>query len=142
MGDELLCPSARCEAGAILLGVVGSDSRVGFIRPLMTIDEQFVEAARRARAPEKRFRFAQPCVAEDCRHWHNSRCGVADAATKRKEAAARPLPACSIRPSCRWFSQSGASACAACPYVVTDVTGALVHRADAAAPIQSSHRRR
>jgi hypothetical protein len=124
-----------------LLGVVGSDSRVGFVRPLLKIDQEFVEAARRARAPEKRFRFAQPCVEHDCRHWQGGRCGVADAAVKLDAAEARPLPGCSIRPSCRWFSQGGASACAACPYVVTDITGALVHRADAVAPIQSSHGR-
>jgi hypothetical protein len=30
------------------------------------------------------------------------------------------LPECSIRAQCRWFAQSGAAACAACPEVVTD----------------------
>jgi hypothetical protein len=131
MDEELLCPSARCEEGAILLGVVGPNSRVGFIRPRITVDQDFVEAARGGRAPEKRFRFAQPCIEDGCRHWQSGRCHVADVAAAREEAVERPLPACSIRPSCRWFAQSGAAACAACPYVVTDVNGALAHRADA-----------
>jgi len=136
--EELLCPSARCEEGAILLGVVGPSGRVGFVRPLLVVDQEFVDAAHEGRTPEKRFRFAQPCIADGCRHWEDGRCGVADATAVRDEAASRPLPACSIRPNCRWFSQRGAAACAACPHVVTDVIGALSYRADPSASLQST----
>jgi hypothetical protein len=31
-----------------------------------------------------------------------------------------PLPRCSVRQSCRWFAQRGATACQACPVITTD----------------------
>ena len=124
---ELLCPSARCEPGAVLLGIVGPDNRVGYVTPRLTVDEDFVAAAQSARTPEKRLRFAQPCIESGCRHWQG-RCQVADGAVELDEAKAEasgPLPRCSIRPDCRWFAQLGARACRACPFVVTDVRDEL-----------------
>ncbi|KAB2854116.1 MAG: hypothetical protein F9K43_30195, partial [Bauldia sp.] len=56
------CPSAACEPGAILLGLVDAGDRVGYLSPPLRIDEEFVSRARRGRSPEKRFRFAAPCV--------------------------------------------------------------------------------
>lgn len=120
-GDDLLCPSAPCEPGALLLGLVGGDGRVGYLRPALEIDEDFIAKALSGRTPEKRFRFAQPCRESGCQHWGDGRCGVADAATESDEGEGA-LPACAIRPRCRWFAQSGASACRNCPTVVTDVT--------------------
>lgn len=71
--------------------------------------------------PEKRLRFAQPCIQEQCAHWHDSRCDVADAAVAQVPSAAESLPRCSIRAECRWFAQRGREACRVCPFVVTDV---------------------
>ena len=119
--EELLCPSAPGEPGALLLGLVGRDGRIGYLRPALEIDEDFVAKALAGRAPEKRFRFAQPCRESGCRHWSEGRCGVADAAARSDEDDGS-LPACAIRPRCRWFAQAGASACRSCPTVVTDVT--------------------
>lgn len=121
---ELLCPSARCEPGAILLGIVGRDGRVGYLSTQMVVDERFVENARRGRDPEKRFRFAQPCVEAPCGYWRDGRCGVVDGVVAQAEPLAAPLPRCSIRADCRWFAQRGPDACAVCPLVVTDVEGA------------------
>ena len=123
--EDRLCPSARCESGSILLGVVTQDGRVGYIRPELRIDSDFVAAARATRDPEKRFRFAQPCVESRCVHWTGARCGVIqnvlDSAEARAAAAeSRPLPRCSIRRSCRWFGEHGADACRVCPLVVTE----------------------
>lgn len=121
--DELLCPSARGEPGALLLGLVGRDGSVAYVRPALEIDEDFIGRAREGRAPEKRFRFAQPCATSGCMHWTEGRCGVADAAAGSEEAQADgQLPACDIRPRCRWYAQAGPSACRSCPTVVTDVT--------------------
>jgi hypothetical protein len=118
------CPSARCEDGAVLLGIVATDGTLAYVRPQLIIDEDFVEAARRGRTPEARFRFAQPCVEDRCGQWNGNRCGLIDrivaSSTVVMSEGQSPasLPDCSIRPSCRWFAQRGANACAVCPLVV------------------------
>jgi hypothetical protein len=123
---ERLCPSGRCEEGAMLLGIVGADGTVGYVRPPAVIDEAFVTEVKRRGDPERRFRFAQPCVEADCSQWTGSRCGVIERVLEAAvDAAAIPqscaLPACGIRPVCRWFAQEGTHACAVCPLVVTDL---------------------
>lgn len=119
--EGLLCPSARCEPDALLIGIVGPTGRVGHINPALAVDEEFVLEAHRGRAPEKRFRFAQPCTEAGCQHWTGTRCGVVDAALSRDLESAESLPRCGIRTACRWFAQSGANACRVCPLVVTDI---------------------
>jgi hypothetical protein len=109
----------------VLLGVVGSNGLVGYVRPRLEIDASFVEEAKKGRPPEKRFRFAGPCVEGRCAQWTGSRCGVIDMAVEEQEAGRVPtvegdLPKCSIRGRCRWFAQMGARACHVCPLVVTD----------------------
>jgi hypothetical protein len=127
MADEYTCPSAPCEPGATLLGLVGEDGRIGYLTPALRIDEEFVARVERGRSPRKRFRFAGPCLEGECRQWTGSRCGVVDtvfdAVEKLAPQPAREegvLPRCAIRSSCRWFAQEGAAACAACPFVITD----------------------
>jgi hypothetical protein len=134
----LLCPSARCEEGASLLGIVQGDGTVAFTPDELTIDAAFVAAARRGRKPEARFRFASPCQRRRCAQWTGERCGVVDAVLRGIADSgleiAGSLPACSIRAHCRWFRQSGAEACRACAFVVTEL-------ADAEAPAtMSTHR--
>jgi hypothetical protein len=114
------------------LGIVRADGRIAYVGPGFGIDEDFVASARSGRAPEKRFRFAQPCAETGCVHWEADRCGVIDAAVdaeiaRTPEAAVDPLPRCGIRAQCRWFGQWGARACAVCPAVVTDVSGAAAN---------------
>ncbi|MER7131435.1 hypothetical protein [Streptosporangium saharense] len=117
---EILCPSARCEKGAILVGVLDASGRLGYIRPALKIDDDFVACAAKGRVPEERFRFAQPCVESGCRNWTGERCSVIDDALEF--GAAESPPACSIRGTCRWFKQAGPSACAVCPLIVRNVT--------------------
>lgn len=122
------CPSARCEEGAILLGVVNRDGLVSFVRPQLRVDNDFVREAYQGRSPERRFRFASTCVEGACRQWTGSGCSIIDMALNEQEAGrvprlARPLPRCSIRASCRWFAQAGALACGVCPLVITDARG-------------------
>jgi len=125
---ELTCPSARCKEGAIFLGVFGQDGRLGYLTPRMTVDADFVEQVQLARAPEARFRFAQPCIEHECAHWAGSDCGlinqVINASSVRMTASQRGgvLPHCAIRTSCRWYAQTGCTACAVCPSVVYDPT--------------------
>ena len=109
----------------MLLGIVGSNGIVGYVQPAVPVDREFVEEARRRGEPERRFRFAQPCLEGGCKQWTGSRCGVIDRVLDAKPgsddvALTAGLPECSIRPNCRWFAQVGASACAVCPLVITD----------------------
>jgi hypothetical protein len=133
--ERRLCPSARCEPGATLLGVVNADGSVGYLTPAVRIDEEFVARARKGRPPERRFRFAAPCVESGCRQWTGSRCGVIDGILASPVEPAEPaahdgLPHCAIRSACRWFHQSGPEACAACPLVITD-TGTVTNGLEA-----------
>jgi hypothetical protein len=125
--SQVLCPSARCQEGAYVVGIVGPDGTVGYLSPLLQVDGNFAAAAHVGRAPEGRFRFAQPCVESGCVNWEGARCGVIDRAMVAKSQAEANLgelnsglPRCSIRRWCRWFGQAGADACVTCPLVITD----------------------
>jgi hypothetical protein len=131
---QLLCPSAKAEVGAILIGIVGADGVVGYVQPQIAVDAEFLDRAREGRQPEKRLRFAQPCVESGCGYWTGSSCGVIAEAVEHPAppVAVDHLPRCSIRKTCRWFAQTGPRACGVCPYIVTDLSddGTLVRHAD------------
>lgn len=121
--QQLLCPSSLCQEGALLLGIVDSDGRVGYISPAPAVGKEFVEKAHQGRTPEHRFRFAAPCQEAACVHWTGTRCGVIDQAksvaetTQRSVSPANSLPRCAVRSECRWFAQCGSDACFVCPSV-------------------------
>lgn len=123
------CPSGRCRENAVLLGIVSPDGKVAYITPQVLVDKPFVDRAKNGRIAEARFRFAEPCVEGGCENWVADRCGVIDRVIGSPEAASRrtepgqPLPRCSIRSSCRWYSQWHAEACAICPLVVHSPDG-------------------
>ena len=119
----LLCPSSRCNEGAVLLGIIGRDGQVGYIRPALTVTQDFVEAAQGGRRPEHRFRFAAPCEGTACVHWTGVECGIiGDALSAAKsispdQSPSEQLPNCTIRSQCRWFAQEGSQACGVCRFV-------------------------
>lgn len=123
-----LCPSSRCQEGAILLGIVLSNGSVAFAKDRIVVDGAFVQnaTAEGSRPPESRFRFGSPCAKGGCHQWTGSRCGVIDSVLEEAQAqnyllpGDTSLPQCSIRESCRWFDQTGADACAVCDAVVTE----------------------
>lgn len=122
-----LCPSARCDAGALLFGVVQANGAVSLLAEPLEVDQDFVAAARQGRAPEARFRFAAPCQCNACPNWQAQRCTVIDDVLLElgdQALAEQALPRCTLRPHCRWYEQQGASACAACSLVITDTTAA------------------
>jgi len=124
------CPSALCQEGAVLLGVVAPDGRVAFIQPPTRIDAAFVERARSLGRPERRFRFSSPCVETACPQWTGAGCGVVDHVLEEitpTSFAATALPACAIRRWCRWHAQRGAAACAVCPRVIADTGGTMTY---------------
>lgn len=120
--ETVLCPSHSCKTGTIMLGIVMRDGRVAFSSDQLVVTDEFVKIASEGRAPEKRFRFAGPCVKTGCGQWKEGRCGVIDSVMKyaASDYNEAELPACSIRPQCRWFGQNGAQACSVCPDVITD----------------------
>jgi hypothetical protein len=125
---SILCPSARCREGAILLGIVLPDGRVAFAEGRTIVDREFVSVATSEgrRAPERRFRFSSPCAQGGCRQWTGAQYGVITAALEEagvqqdQPPSDHEPPECTIRDDCRWFLQSGASACAVCQLIVTE----------------------
>jgi hypothetical protein len=117
---ESLCPSARCEPGALLIGLVGEEGRVGYVRPALPVDAAFAERARSRGRPESAYRFAQPCAESGCGYWDDG-CNAARLAVEALgDREVERLPRCAIRPACRWFGQEGAAACRTCALIVTD----------------------
>ncbi len=123
---SLYCPSAPASVGAKLIGIVQENGRVGIFGKSLTVNEDFLDKARCGRAPEKRFRFASPCLQDGCKQWSDGQCGVirrvqkALGGDKLGEPEEVRLQPCAIRGYCRWFAERGRSACRACPEVVTD----------------------
>jgi hypothetical protein len=119
------CPSARAEPGATLVGVIGVDGRVAYLKTALTIDQGFIDEVAKDGVPEERFRFAGTCVEGACTQWDGkrSRCGVLDGVVPflgngEGDGALQP---CAIRSACRWFRQDGPSACRICPGVITQI---------------------
>jgi len=118
---ELTCPSARCEPGATLIGILRADGQIANLRTPLQIDADFVAQAHRQGNPEARMRFAAPCQKASCEQWTGQGCGV----VKKVLAHLAPEPGgalqpCVIRDSCRWYAERRRPACHACRFVVTD----------------------
>lgn len=120
--ERILCPSARCKAGATLLGVVREDGTIAFLPAGFEVDEDFVRLVRQGRNPESRFRFADRCIEGACQQWKDHHCTVPGKVRSRLDVLPESgEPDCAVRPYCRWYRQDGAAACDICPLVITDV---------------------
>jgi hypothetical protein len=120
---EQLCPSARPEMeGAMVFGVVGGtpeEPRVAhLVRPLLVTDELLALAE--PASPLAVFRTAAPCAASACLHFAQGRCRLVSRIVEELPEVVNGLPACRIRPSCRWWLQEGKDACLRCPLIVTE----------------------
>jgi hypothetical protein len=65
------------------------------------------------------FRLSARCEEQKCMHFDGSRCQLAVRIAKLLPEVVDALPACNIRPDCRWFRQEGRAACMRCPQIVT-----------------------
>jgi hypothetical protein len=117
-----MCPSARAEPGAGLLGVVGEDGIMGLLKDPIPIDQSFIDTVSESGLrPEQRFRFTAPCVEERCTQWSGCKCTVIDQVQAQLEPVdEHALRPCGIRSACRWFVQAGPEACKVCLFVITD----------------------
>lgn len=123
--EPAVCPSARAEPGATLLGVIGTDGQVAYLKTVLQIDQAFIDEVREDGVPEERFRFANSCVEGKCIQWDvgKKRCGVIDSVVPflGSGEGTSSLQPCSIRLACRWFRQDGPPACRICPGVITEI---------------------
>jgi hypothetical protein len=109
-----------------------SEGRLAYLNPPPPVDAGFAAREASRGSPERRFRFAGRCVEGNRPQWTGQGCAIADLAADAVDiglpASPRHLPACSIRHSCRWYSQRGPAACAACPLIVADMGGTETYR--------------
>jgi hypothetical protein len=65
------------------------------------------------------FRLAARCEETKCSHFDGTRCQLAVRIANMLPEVVDSLPACTIRPQCRWFRQEGRAACLRCPQIIT-----------------------
>lgn len=110
-------------ADCVVLGVVQgtpSEPRIGYLeRPLPVSGE--ILALSGPVNPGRVFRFAAPCAEHACPHFDGADCRLGRKIVETLPAVVAALPACRLRPQCRWWQQSGREACLRCPQIVTEV---------------------
>lgn len=118
-----LCPSGRPDAGeAVVFGVVGGTAagpQVGYLTEPVPVNEAIL-ALSGSVEPTEIFRMASTCAGHGCKHFDGSSCRLAVRIVEQLPPVVEALPACQIRPHCRWWQQEGKAACRRCPQVVTD----------------------
>jgi hypothetical protein len=122
---QILCPSAQPEwQGSQVIGVVGGTAdapEVAYLKQAQPVTPELLELAQPVR-PAEVFRFASPCIHGACPHYatEEAKCKIAQKVVRWAPVVVDKLPACTIRPTCRWWQQEGRAACMRCPQVVTD----------------------
>ena len=120
--QALKCPSAQPGMGDVqVLGVVMRDAeepRLAYLDEPMAATEDMLEMA--APVPVSQvFRLSARCEESKCTHFDGTRCQLAVRIARLLPEVVDTLPACNIRPDCRWFRQEGRAACLRCPQIVT-----------------------
>jgi hypothetical protein len=118
----LKCPSAQPGMGDVqVLGIVsrdGPEPRVAYVDEALPVSDDLLALA--APAPVAQvFRLAARCEESKCTHFDGKNCQLVVRIAKLLPEVVDALPACTIRPECRWFRQEGRAACLRCPQIVT-----------------------
>lgn len=122
--NPVLCPSARPEwEGSQVIGVMGGSvdkPEMAYLHSPQPVTDELLEMAKPVN-PAEVFRFSAPCACSGCGHFaaEDSKCRLAEKVVRWVPKVVDQLPACGIRPDCRWWQQEGRSACFRCPQVVT-----------------------
>jgi len=122
---QTLCPSAQPDwEGSKVIGVVGGTAdapEVAYLAEPQPVTDELLALARPV-TPTEVFRIAAPCAGTGCKHFseEQSKCKLVEKTVRWAQVVVEKLPACSIRPDCRWWQQEGRAACMRCPQVVTD----------------------
>lgn len=120
--QALKCPSAQPGMGDVqVLGVVVRDAeepRLAYLDEAVAATPDMLEMA--APVPVSQvFRLSARCEEKKCTHFDGTRCQLAVRIARLLPEVVDSLPACNIRPACRWFRQEGRAACLRCPQIVT-----------------------
>ena len=120
--QPLKCPSAQPGMGDVqILGVISRDAEVPQLayldQPLSPTPEILALAA--PLEVDRVFRLSARCEEKKCTHFDGNDCQLAVRIAKMLPEVVDYLPACNIRPDCRWFKQGGRAACVRCPQIVT-----------------------
>jgi hypothetical protein len=104
-----------------VLGVISRDGEAPLLDYLNEVVDATpdVLAAAAPAAVSQVFRLAARCEESKCSHFDGTRCQLAVRIAKLLPEADEKLPACVIRPECRWFRQEGRAACLRCPQIMT-----------------------
>jgi hypothetical protein len=120
--QPLKCPSAQPGMGGVqILGVISRDAaepRLAYLDEAVPAAPGTLEIA----APldvSQVFRLSARCEASKCTHFDGRDCQLAVRIANMLPEVVDHLPACNIRPDCRWFRQEGRAACVRCPQIVT-----------------------
>lgn len=120
---EIDCPSAPITAeGARIFGAIAGTPaapRIGYLTEALPVSEKLLALAGSAE-PTQVFRIAGRCDSSGCKHFRDNACSLAQRIVEGVRPVVNALPACQIRPTCRWFRQEGKAACVRCPQVVTN----------------------
>jgi hypothetical protein len=118
-----LCPSAQPDwEEATVFGVVGGTEespRVSYLVEPQAASPELLALTHPVK-PTEVLRIAAPCAGHGCQHFDGTHCQLVARTIIHLEAVTEKLPACSIRPSCRWWQEQGKAACMRCPQVITD----------------------
>ena len=119
----LLCPSAQPGMQASrVLGVVAGTAEapeLAYLNERLDVSAELLASTAPAK-PTQVFRFAAHCEEKACCHFDGRNCSLATRIVQILPAVTEALPACLIRPECRWYQQEGRAACMRCPQVVTE----------------------
>jgi len=120
-----LCPSARPEMErSVVFGVVGGTAerpRLAYLDEPVPVTEEVLALAGPA-GPTRILRIGAPCAGHGCRHFDGADCRLVTRVVELLPPVVDGLPACRLRPECRWWQQEGKAACLRCPQVVTDLS--------------------
>lgn len=119
----LLCPSAQPEMeGSRVLGVISGTAeapQLAYLNEHLPVTQELLATAAPAK-PLQVFRIAAKCEEKACCHFDGTHCQLATRIVQILPAVIESLPACLIRPTCRWYQQEGKAACMRCPQVITE----------------------
>jgi hypothetical protein len=118
-----LCPSTQPEMDHnVVFGVVGGTveaPRIAYLTESVPVTEELLMLSAPVK-PTEIFRMASSCMGNGCKHFDGAHCRLAMRIVQQLPTVVEALPACQIRPSCRWWQQEGKAACFRCPQMVTE----------------------
>jgi len=117
---NLSCPSSIANEHAKIIGIKLNEE-VNILPQLLPVTNEFLKLANKDNTMLKDFRFTNKCIESSCNKWNGNKCGLVDKLIEKIETQASKIPLCSIRQSCRWYSQKGFDACIICEKITYEM---------------------